>query len=39
MMRPVGCYVQNISALQAAQNWNDLSERYASFVDKSAAAI
>ena len=27
------------SELQAAQNWSDLSERYASFVEKSAAAI
>ncbi|MDD2736513.1 MAG: hypothetical protein PHF56_21485 [Desulfuromonadaceae bacterium] len=27
------------SELQAAQNWSDLSERYASFVEKSVAAI
>ena len=27
------------SELQAAQNWSDLPERYASFVEKSVAAI
>ncbi|MBI5485039.1 MAG: hypothetical protein HY888_11345 [Deltaproteobacteria bacterium] len=27
------------SELQVAQNWSDLPERYASFVEKSVAAI
>jgi hypothetical protein len=27
------------SELLSAQNWSDLSERYASFVEKSVAAI
>jgi uncharacterized protein len=37
--KPLEQRLTSASEMQAAQNWNDLSDRYASFVDKSAAAI